>query len=164
MISINDLVSPMNGLVAALLRSPLHGIASKGLMIVAWSGRRSGRRFSIPVGYQVFGDDIVVLISKREEKNWWRNFGSPWPAELLLRGRSRPVVGEVVEVGSPQFFDYCERTLKRLPWMASQFGGFRYDKAAGLDDAQRALLAANVGAVRFGAPESSEARPDGESS
>lgn len=149
MISINDLVSPLNGLVGALLKSPLHGIASKGLLLVSWSGRKSGREFSIPVGYQEDGEDLVVLISKREEKNWWRNFRSPWPARLYVRGQLRPATGEVVAVGSPEFFDYCERTLTRLPWMGSQFGGIRYDKAAGLDDDQRALLSAHVGVVRF---------------
>ena len=147
--SLNDLATPLNGLVEALLRSPLHFVASKGLLVLSWEGRQSGRRFSIPLGYQEDGAEIFVLISKREEKRWWKNFRSSWPAELTVRGERRDVLGEVVPVGSPRFFELCTRTLQRLPWMGSQFGGFRYDRAHGLDDAQRALLEQHAGVVCF---------------
>lgn len=149
MISINDLVSPVNGAVASLLRSPLHFIASKGLMLLGWSGRTSGRTFSIPVGYQRHGDALIVLISKRDEKRWWKNFRTPWPAELYVRGERRTAMGEVIPPGCDEFFEHCERTLRRLPWMGSQFGGVRYDATNGLDDEQRAVLCEHVGAVRF---------------
>ena len=139
----------MNGLIKALLRSPIHFVASKGLMVVQWSGRKSGRRFSIPVGYQPAGDDVIVMLSKRDEKNWWLNFESPWPADLWIQGRLRTVMGEVIPVGTPEFFEQCEHTLHRLPWMGSQFGGIEYDTKAGLDDSDRDVLCANVGVVRF---------------
>ncbi len=149
MISLNDIATPLNGLVGALLRSPLHFVASKGLMVLSWEGRKSGRSFSIPVGVQPHGDGLVVLISKRDEKQWWKNFRTPWPATVHLRGQERDVVGTVVEPGSEAFFGHCERTLRRLPWMASQFGGFRFDPAQGLTAEQRATLVENVGAVSF---------------
>jgi hypothetical protein len=148
-ISINDLVSPANGVVAALLRSPLHFIASKGLMLLGWSGRTSGRTFSIPVGYQRKGDVLIVLISKRDEKSWWKNFRTPWPADLHVRGERHTAMGEVIAPGSEAFFEHIEGTLKRLPWMGGQFGGARYDAAVGLTEAQRATLCEHVGAVRF---------------
>jgi hypothetical protein len=118
-------------------------------MITSWSGRRSGRRFSIPVGYQADGDAIVVMLSKRDEKTWWMNFRTPWPADLEIRGQRRTAMGEVIPVGSADFFEQCERTLRRMPWMGSQFGGIRYDAEAGLSDAQRTILCEQVGAVRF---------------
>ena len=96
MLSINDLVSPVNAWVVALLRSPLHPLASKGLMVVSWSGRRTGKGFAIPVGYQVDGDGVVVMLSKREEKSWWKNFRTAWPAELHVRGVRREATGVVV--------------------------------------------------------------------
>ena len=149
MISINDLISPINGLVVALLRSPLHFLASKSLMLVSWSGRKSGRRFSIPVGYQADGSTLIVLISKPGEKSWWKNFRSPWPADLYVRGERHAAMGEVVGAGTPEFFEHCERTLRRLPWMGSQLGGFRYDRTKGLGDPERALLREHAGIVRF---------------
>ena len=149
MISLNDLMTPMNGLVLALLRSPLHGLASKALLILSWSGRKSGRRFSIPLGYQEDEDALIVVISKRDEKTWWRNFQTPWPADLVVRGTRRSALGEIVPVGSPEFFRQCERLLERLPWMGSQVGGVEIDPAIGLTEQQRETLSIHVGIVRF---------------
>ena len=64
MLSLNDLASPLNPLVVALLRSRFHALASKGLMLVAWTGRKSGRKYVIPVGYQRSRNSVVVMISK----------------------------------------------------------------------------------------------------
>ena len=149
MILLNDLVSPMNRLVVSLLRSRLHGVASRGLMVVSWSGRNSGRHFSIPVGYQQDGDIIMVLLSKPAEKNWWKNFRSPWPAELLIQGRSRTAMGQWVVPGSADFFEPVESTLQRLPWMGSQFGGFKFDRRIGLTDDQKRLVCEKAGVIRF---------------
>jgi len=148
MISLNDLASPLNPLVVALLRSPLHGVASKGLMVLSWTGRRSGRRFSIPVGYQRDGDAVIVLISKPTEKRWWKNFREPWAAELLIRGRVREATGAVVEPGSEEFFERVETTLRRLPWMGGQLG-IEYRRGVALTDEQRGVLRQRCWVVRF---------------
>ncbi len=149
MISLNDLLSPLNGVVSTLLLSRLHFLASKGLLVLSWSGRKSGRRFSVPAGYQEDDDAVVVMISKRDEKNWWKNFQTPWPADLYIRGKLRSALGEVVPIGSAEFFSHCERTLERLPWMGSQFGGIQFDRVVGLTEEQRTTLSVHVGIVRF---------------
>ncbi len=149
MILLDDLVSPVNPIVVGLLRSRLHFIASKGLMAVSWSGRKSGRRFTIPVGYQRDGKSVIVLLSKPRKKSWWKNFRTPWPAELLVQGQKRAVIGEWLEPGSAEFFERVETTLRRLPWMGRQFGGVRYDKEKGLSAEQREILCDKAGAIRF---------------
>ena len=146
---LNDLVSPFNGLVAGVLRSRFHGLASKGLMIVQWQGRKSGKTFEIPVGVQPDGEGLVVMLSKRDTKQWWRNFVEPWPATLWLRGEPRAATGVVVPPGTDRFFTHCETTLRRMPWMGSQFGGIPYDRERGLTEEQRKILCENVGAVAF---------------
>jgi hypothetical protein len=148
MISINDLVSPINPLVAALLRSRLHFIASKGLMLLSWQGRRSGREFCIPVGYQRDRNAVIVLISKPDEKSWWKNFRNPWAAELLIRGRLQSATGTQLVPGSPEFFERVETTLRQLPWMGKQLG-IRYRRGQNLDDDQRTILMQKCGVVRF---------------
>jgi hypothetical protein len=149
MIFLNDLVSPMNRILMLLLRSQLHPIASRGLMVVDWSGRKTGARFSIPVGYQQQGDSVIVLLSKPREKNWWKNFRTPWPADLLIRGRSRTAMGTWLEPGSDEFFAPVESTLRRLPWMASQLGGFKFDPEIGLTQDQRDRVRDHAGVIRF---------------
>ena len=149
MIYLNDLIQPLNGLITRILKSRLHWPLSNALIVVSWAGRKSGRPFSIPVGYQAEDDTIIVMISKPGTKVWWKNFRTPWPADLIIRGRRRAAMGELIEPGGVEFFARCEQTLQRLPFMDKQFGGLDYDAAAGLDDSQRALLVEHAGAVRF---------------
>lgn len=148
-IHLNDLIQPLNGLIAKILGSRFHWPLSVGLAVVSWSGRQSGRSFSIPVGYQPREDAIIVMVSKPASKNWWKNFRSPWPADLIVKGQSRSTMGEWLLPGSPDFFDLCEETLCRMPFMGSQLGGIQYDPGRGLNDAERALLIEHAGVLRF---------------
>ena len=149
MILLNDLVKPANRLIAGVLRSPLHLVASGGLMNLTWTGRQSGKRYTVPVGYQRHSDAIVVLLSKPNDKTWWKNFRQPWPAELFIKRAQVEATGLLVEPTADAFYDYIERTLKRLPWMGSQFGGIKYDKSTGLTLEQREVLAEHVAVVVF---------------
>ena len=40
-----------NPIVAGILRSPLHGVMSKSVMLLTYRGRRSGRIFTTPISY-----------------------------------------------------------------------------------------------------------------
>ena len=148
-IYLNDLFVPLNPLISWLLRSRAHWPLSIAMAVVSWNGRRSGRRFSTPVGFQPDGEAIVVMISKPTTKQWWRNFQSPWPADLVFEGRERAAMGEELAPGSPAFFEACEETLRRLPFMGSQLGGIRYRRAEGLDADQRKRLEVHARAIRF---------------
>ena len=66
--SVDGAISLLNPLVAALLRSPLHRVLSSGLLLLTVTGRHSGHRYSIPVGYQRDGDDLVVMVSEARRK------------------------------------------------------------------------------------------------
>ncbi len=149
MIYLNDIAKRGNAVVKALLGSPAHGLASKGLLVLSYEGRRSGTAYSIPIGFQESDGEYVILLSKPKEKTWWRNFTEPWPAEVLIRRETIAVTGRVVGPDDERFYDDIERTLRRLPWMGSQFGGVKMDKSTGLTDEQRAIVADSVVVVRF---------------
>src|SRR5579884_1140426 len=51
----------VNPVVAALLRSPLHGLLSRQVFLLTVTGRRSGRRFTLPLGYVRDGDALLVV-------------------------------------------------------------------------------------------------------
>ena len=142
---LDRLMTHVNPLVAWVLRSPLHPVLSPGLVLVQVTGRRTGRRYWIPVGYQRDGDTLTVLVSRPARKQWWRNYRQPAPVEVWLRGRKRAGRAEVVAVGSPAFGAAFERTFDRLPGLSRQFG-VRYRRGAGLTAAQQATLA-TTGAV-----------------
>jgi hypothetical protein len=80
----------INPLVRWLMRSPLHSLASRQVALISYTGRRSGRRFTIPVGYEIAGLQVTITVGSPERKIWWRSLtGTGAPVELLIRGRRR---------------------------------------------------------------------------
>ena len=77
----NRLVNPV---VRAALRSPLQRWLGRNLLVLGYTGRRSGRSYVLPVMYCRSGDDLVVVAGQPEAKTWWRNFG-PDPQEITVR-------------------------------------------------------------------------------
>lgn len=76
-----------NPIVTAILRSQAHGILSGGTMLLTVVGRRTGRRYTIPVGYVRQDGTLDVLVAGRDLKRWWRNLEGGAPVELLVRRR-----------------------------------------------------------------------------
>ena len=100
-----------NPFVRALLRSRLHGLLSGSLLLVTYSGRRSGRTFTIPVLYAEAGSELVVYVGRSREKVWWRNLRGGAPVRVRLRGHELAGTATVV-VGDP---DLRETYLARFP-------------------------------------------------
>lgn len=44
------------------------------IALLTYTGRRSGRTFTIPVGYRRVGDVVTIRVDIPERKLWWRNF------------------------------------------------------------------------------------------
>ena len=147
-VSVDGVLSRLNPLIAGLLRSPLHPLLSPGLLLLTVTGRRSGRRYSIPVGYQRDGDDVVVLVSEARRKQWWRNYYEPAAVSVRLRGRERTGRAELVAPGSDDFCSLVERTLERAPWMARVFH-VDYDRETGLRADQFDALGEEIAIVRI---------------
>ncbi|WP_106194583.1 hypothetical protein [Umezawaea tangerina] len=84
-------VNGFNGRVVALRSSPRFGRAvSRYLTVVTYTGRRSGRVFSTPVGYRRVGDVVTIGVQFPDAKKWWRNFlGEGGPISLELDGVER---------------------------------------------------------------------------
>jgi hypothetical protein len=69
-------VDLVNSWVTGLLSSPRWGRrVGRSLTVITYVGRRSGRTFSIPVGYRRSApDEVVIGVSLADAKSWWRNF------------------------------------------------------------------------------------------
>ena len=55
-----------NTIVAGVLRSPAHRLLSGSTVLLAYEGRRSGRRIVLPTQYARSGDDLVILVGRPE--------------------------------------------------------------------------------------------------
>jgi hypothetical protein len=77
--------------VAALIASPRWGrFVGRSLALLTYTGRRSGRTFTIPVGYRRAGDEVTITVAMPDAKTWWRNFlGAGGPLSMQLGGADR---------------------------------------------------------------------------
>ena len=62
----------LNPPMRALLRSPLHGVASRNLAILCYCGKKSGRTYETPLSYVRSGQTVCFLSSRNTR--WWLNF------------------------------------------------------------------------------------------
>ena len=82
------LFAVINPLMRILLRSPLHFLQSKSLMLITFTGRKSGRRFTTPVRYVRVGDTVRCFTSP--ENLWWRNLRGGAAVSLRIEGQELP--------------------------------------------------------------------------
>jgi hypothetical protein len=73
----------MNTLMKTLLRSPFHGLMSKNVMLVTFTGRKTGKQYSTPVSYMPYQGDIVFFTTSR----WWQNLDGGKPIVMRIEGR-----------------------------------------------------------------------------
>jgi len=78
-----------NPVVKAVLSSPLHPLLSRGLALITVTGRRSGGRYTLPVGYRQDGDRVTINVGWPQRKDWWRNLRQGGAVEMRIRGRRR---------------------------------------------------------------------------
>lgn len=80
-----------NPIVALLLRSPLHALVSGSIMLITYTGQKSGRKYSIPVSYVPAGGALLVVSPR--ERVWWRNLRPEGragvPVMVRVRGKDR---------------------------------------------------------------------------
>jgi deazaflavin-dependent oxidoreductase (nitroreductase family) len=68
-----------------LLRSPAHWLLSDSLMLITFTGRKSGKQFTTPVRYIQSGDTVRCFTAA--ENQWWRNLRSAARVRLLINGQ-----------------------------------------------------------------------------
>jgi hypothetical protein len=73
-----------NNIVAFLLRSPLHGPFSGAIMLLTFSGRKSGKQYTIPVGYTREGNVVDTFT----DHIWWKNLRDGAPVTVVIRGKT----------------------------------------------------------------------------
>jgi hypothetical protein len=73
----------VNRLVVGLLRSPFHARLRHTTMLLTFTGRKSGRRYTIPVRYLREDETLLTLT----DSPWWRNLRGGVPVDLYIAGQ-----------------------------------------------------------------------------
>ena len=82
----------VNRLMSLLLRSPLHGVASRSIMLITFTGRKSGRSYTTPISYDREGDLVTAFTGAR----WWKNLSGGAPVTLNVKNREYQGRADVV--------------------------------------------------------------------
>lgn len=88
-----SLLHAANPIVRFLMRTPLPGGLREQVMVVNVTGRRTGRRYSIPLSAHRIDGDLYALSSAP----WTHNFRGGAAAEVLVGGKTRRMRGELIE-------------------------------------------------------------------
>ncbi len=106
-----------NDFMAWVLRSPLHGMLSNGMMLITITGRKTGKTYTTPVGYYLEGEYLWVITSR--ERKWWKNLQGGAKVDLLLK--RKPVTGIAdVELDEKSVLARMSEYLRHIPQAAKQ--------------------------------------------
>lgn len=81
-----------NAIVVTILRSPWHKIRSERLLLLTFTGRKSGKEFTTPIRYVQEGETLQVTVVYP----WWKNLVGGATVRVLLRGQMRSGTAEVL--------------------------------------------------------------------
>lgn len=109
----------LNPLVIALLKSPLHSVMSKDVMLVTFTGRRSGRSYTTPVSYVREGQAVRCFTGSYTA--WWRNLRGGADVSLHIRGTEQQGHAEAISGEPKRTADALTAFLTRLPRDAAYY-------------------------------------------
>jgi len=119
--------------VKFFLRTPLH-IFMGDTMLITVTGRKTGKKYTTPVGYFRTDDCLWVLSSR--DRTWWRNLRDGADVSLRLHGKEATGFGEAIldeEVVAQQIMEY----VRQIPMSAKSLGVRVVDGSPNPEDAAR---------------------------
>jgi hypothetical protein len=109
------LITMVNPIVRAVLQSPLHRLLDGALLILHIAGRKTGRRYSIPVSYVDLDGKLIVIT----QHSWRVNARGGVDLEVTHRGHNKLMHGELDE-NPPTVALTLHRAIGSIGWKAAQ--------------------------------------------
>jgi deazaflavin-dependent oxidoreductase (nitroreductase family) len=103
----------INPVVKLLLKSPLHFLSSRSLMLITFTGRKSGREFTTPVRYVRTEETVRCFTSS--ENQWWRNLRGGADVVLRTEGQNAPYHAVVIENNPEEVKQQLQHYLALFP-------------------------------------------------
>jgi hypothetical protein len=102
-----------------ILKSPLHRLASGSILLITYTGRKSGKTYTVPVNYMRQANEL--LVTSKRERTWWRSLLGGAPVHIRLVGKDYPGTGLAVTEPT-EVLKYLEDYLRQSPQTARYFG------------------------------------------
>ena len=137
----------VNPILRFLLRTPVMGAARKQLMVVSFNGRKTGRRYAIPLSAHQIDNSLYALTGAP----WRLNFRNGATAEVLHDGKTTMMHGELIEDRSVLADLYRRRSESYGVKGAQRMIGlkFRDQRIPTLEDFTEAVEANHLAAIRL---------------
>jgi len=122
-----------NDFVKLILESPLHDLMGNTMLITV-TGRKTGRKITVPVNYYRDMDELWVMTSR--SRKWWQNLRQGANVHLLLHGKNMDGFAQVIlddMLVTAQIADY----VKHIPMSAKVLGVRIQDGVANCEDTAR---------------------------
>jgi hypothetical protein len=136
-----------NPILRSLLRTPIMGALREQLMVVSFNGRKTGRRYSIPLSAHRIDNDLYALT----DAPWKHNFRDGATAEVLVNGKTTFMRGELIQ-DRPTVADLYHRGAESYgAKRAQRMMGFKFrdQRIPTLDEFAEAVDRDHLAAVRF---------------
>jgi deazaflavin-dependent oxidoreductase (nitroreductase family) len=107
-----------NDFVKFFLRTPLY-IFMGDTMLITVTGRKTGKKYTTPVGFFRDGDTLWIISSR--DRSWWRNLIDGADVEMRLRGKDVTGFAEAIldeEMVAAQVMEY----VRHIPMSAKALG------------------------------------------
>ncbi len=101
----------VNRTMKLVLRSPVHGIVSKTVLLITFTGRKSGKTYTTPVSYSQNGDQVYIFT----HADWWKNLRSGAPVSLRIQGRELQGLAEAVAEDKSAVATGLAAHLRKVP-------------------------------------------------
>jgi deazaflavin-dependent oxidoreductase (nitroreductase family) len=108
----------VNTAMKFILRSPAHGMVSKTILLITFTGRKSGKTYTTPVSYSQNGDQVSIFTHAA----WWRNLLSAASVTLHMRGRDLQGLAESVARDKQTVAAGLTAHLRKVPSDARYYG------------------------------------------
>jgi hypothetical protein len=141
------LLRAVNPAVKLLLGTPLGGPFRRQMMVLSFTGRKSGRRYSVPVSAHRIDNSLYALASA----GWTANFHDGANADVLLDGKTTAMRGELIrdpatvaDLSRRAAESYGAKKAQRMMGL-----NFRDDRVPTLEEFTEAAQREGMRAVRF---------------
>jgi hypothetical protein len=104
-------VRAINPLARLLLRSPLHGLIDGTVLMLHVTGRKTGRRYDIPIGYTSLKDRLILVTIAR----WRVNLRGGADVEVTRHGCRLPMHALLDEEPASVAVTY-DSVIEQLGW------------------------------------------------
>jgi deazaflavin-dependent oxidoreductase (nitroreductase family) len=102
----------LNPAIAWILRSRVHAVMSRNLLLMTYVGAKTGVSRTLPLSYVEVGGRIYLCT---RSSAWWRNLRNGRAVDLRFRGRRVTATPVVLDVATPEALDAFRAFLTANP-------------------------------------------------